>query len=273
MNTTTLLATALSATFGTMTFAAPPPDYMIDGVTSVTTSWAEARDFGLNLYDQLDDTQEQFWLALMGMNSTSWADANGAFGNGSGHCSATESENSFQVFGDSHAYFGIEDNQWAKGDGNAGTKVGFSLGWNCRVSGQFCVRGDGFGGGAGAVIILYPETDPTNQLVFIDLADGEGCRDFDLILPPGNYTVRATSNAFADSDIAPGEGANSWSQFAAEVNFEGIAHPDIDNSGHVDGFDLARFLAQWGSDNPDFDFNGDGVVDGQDLAILLSNWG
>ena len=54
---------------------------------------------------------------------------------------------------------------------------------------------------------------------------------------------------------------------------------DADNSGRVDGFDLARlaraFASQTGDANysPDVDLTRDGRVDGLDLAILADNFG
>lgn len=48
---------------------------------------------------------------------------------------------------------------------------------------------------------------------------------------------------------------------------------DVTHDGIVDGSDLARLLAAWGSANPDTDFNGDGDTNGSDLAVLLASWG
>lgn len=278
MNTNTtiktlFLASMASTSLGATALAAPPPMYEIDHVSTWTATWAEASDSQLGLDDQADDVQSIFWFALADLNSLSWADAGTAMGNGTGHCVAAEHENGFQIFGDTQAYYGVEDQQWAKGVGQAHTTVMFSLDWNCKVNGQFCVRGDDSGGGAQAIMAISPHGDPEDFIVMITLEDGDDCRNFDLILPPGEYVLRAYSDALADSAMVPDPGANSWSQFGGEVNFEGIADPDIDDNGVVDGVDLGRFLAMWGSDNPDFDFNGDGVVDGQDLALLLANWG
>ena len=47
---------------------------------------------------------------------------------------------------------------------------------------------------------------------------------------------------------------------------------DINNSGQVNGSDLAVLLAQWGGIGS-ADLNFDGVVNGVDLAALLSSWG
>ncbi len=51
---------------------------------------------------------------------------------------------------------------------------------------------------------------------------------------------------------------------------------DINESGVVNGIDLAAILAYWGTDGGKFrrtDANQDGTVDAQDLAIVLGGWG
>ena len=51
---------------------------------------------------------------------------------------------------------------------------------------------------------------------------------------------------------------------------------DIDDSGFVDGVDLAIILTNWGAPSPKYpasDINGDGIVNGVDLSIVLSSWG
>jgi hypothetical protein len=51
---------------------------------------------------------------------------------------------------------------------------------------------------------------------------------------------------------------------------------DINESGVVNGIDLAAILAYWGTDGGKFprtDANRDGTVDAQDLAIVLGGWG
>ena len=54
----------------------------------------------------------------------------------------------------------------------------------------------------------------------------------------------------------------------------GIDTPaDIDNSGAVNGADLALLLGAWGSAGGGADISRDGTVDGADLALLLNAWG
>lgn len=51
---------------------------------------------------------------------------------------------------------------------------------------------------------------------------------------------------------------------------------DVDQSGAVDGVDLATVLLNWGvpsAQYPRSDINSDGVVNGSDLALLLAAWG
>jgi len=51
---------------------------------------------------------------------------------------------------------------------------------------------------------------------------------------------------------------------------------DVDDSGAVNGVDLAVVLTNWGIPSPKYpgaDVNDDGVVDGTDLATVLAGWG
>jgi carboxypeptidase A2 len=52
-----------------------------------------------------------------------------------------------------------------------------------------------------------------------------------------------------------------------------VANPDFDDSGSVDGADLAYLLSVWGTADAAGDLNGDANVDGADLALLLASWG
>ena len=51
---------------------------------------------------------------------------------------------------------------------------------------------------------------------------------------------------------------------------------DVDQSGAVNGIDLAIVLQNWGIPSPKYpeaDIDGDGAVNGSDLALVLSTWG
>lgn len=48
---------------------------------------------------------------------------------------------------------------------------------------------------------------------------------------------------------------------------------DLNDSGAVDGEDLAMLLGMWGANGGVADINHDGIVDGADLAMLLATWG
>ncbi|MAJ47759.1 MAG: hypothetical protein CBC35_10920 [Planctomycetes bacterium TMED75] len=48
---------------------------------------------------------------------------------------------------------------------------------------------------------------------------------------------------------------------------------DLDSNLSIDGSDLTRLLAAWGTDDSESDLNGDGLVDGPDITVLLGNWG
>jgi hypothetical protein len=74
---------------------------------------------------------------------------------------------------------------------------------------------------------------------------------------------------------------NGWLEGSAGIEAQERPDPvicegDVNGSGTIDGTDLTRLLAFWGSDASSFpaaDINGDGLVDGVDLAMLLGNWG
>ena len=70
----------------------------------------------------------------------------------------------------------------------------------------------------------------------------------------------------------------------ADVNGNGVPDScdpipclaDVNNSGAVNGVDLAAVLGAWGTDGQaegDADITNDGIVDGEDLAYVLSGWG
>ncbi|MFM9145728.1 MAG: hypothetical protein ACKORL_10340, partial [Phycisphaerales bacterium] len=50
---------------------------------------------------------------------------------------------------------------------------------------------------------------------------------------------------------------------------------DLDASGTVNGVDLGRLLAAWGTcaSACQADLNDDGVVDGTDIGMLIAGWG
>lgn len=270
LTTTLCFTTAALLAVSTSALAAPP--FAIDSVDNQIDSWAQATDFPLDLNDVDSQVDGLLWFATNGLDTTAWADANSAWGTAHAHCFAVENLDGFQIFGDSSSAINVGPEQWAKGTGSATTAVNFSLTAPTKVCGQFCVRGDDAGGDAAAIAGLFPLNAPDELYVFITLEDGDDCRDFEIVLPSGQYTVRAYCDSLADADIAIEPDNSSWSQFGIELLFKELPSPDISGDGVVDGVDLARFLAQWGSNNPDFDFNGDGIVDGQDLAILLAAW-
>jgi len=77
--------------------------------------------------------------------------------------------------------------------------------------------------------------------------------------------------------LAQDLGAGSLVEAAVDdVQLVGVgclfAPADFDNSGAVDGSDLAVLLSQWGSSG-NADLNSDGTVGGPDLTLLLASWG
>ena len=50
---------------------------------------------------------------------------------------------------------------------------------------------------------------------------------------------------------------------------QGINQPINTTGGRNNQAGLAMFMSAWGTNNPQFDYNGDGIVDGADLGIFL----
>jgi hypothetical protein len=74
------------------------------------------------------------------------------------------------------------------------------------------------------------------------------------------------------SNMRNDQGSAPW----IEVTYKGGTPPctgDLNDSGVVDGVDLALILGFWGSDNATCDLDGSGLVDGADLTIVLGAWG
>ena len=70
---------------------------------------------------------------------------------------------------------------------------------------------------------------------------------------------------------------NAGGIFIDAVSLTALVCPgDIDDSGFVDGVDLAIILTNWGTPNPKYpeaDVDADGEVNASDLATVLSGWG
>jgi hypothetical protein len=74
------------------------------------------------------------------------------------------------------------------------------------------------------------------------------------------------------------DGCDIAGGFSTDQNLDGIPDEcqcigDVDDSGSVDGADLAILLGAWGPGGGAADLDGSGAVDGADLAILLGAWG
>ena len=93
-------------------------------------------------------------------------------------------------------------------------------------------------------------------------------------LQSGYYTFRVSISAGSDAGYDPGS-VDAWtSEHAAlEVSFIPRRPGDINADGVVDGNDLGKLFANWGTDDSDADVNGDGVVNGSDIGLLFANWG
>ena len=65
------------------------------------------------------------------------------------------------------------------------------------------------------------------------------------------------------------ESGDMWSAIAPAP---GLANPDINSDGQVDGADLGMLISDWGTTGPEADLNLDGIVNGGDLGVLLASW-
>ncbi len=73
--------------------------------------------------------------------------------------------------------------------------------------------------------------------------------------------------------IAVSAGLNPNVEIDAIARVRPVTHPaDIDQSGSVDGLDLATLLSAFGTDFFAADLDHSGLVDGPDLATLLAGW-
>lgn len=53
----------------------------------------------------------------------------------------------------------------------------------------------------------------------------------------------------------------------------GEDQPTLQNPIRATGLSIQGLLSAYGTDNPQYDFNGDGIVDGADLGYFLANYG
>jgi hypothetical protein len=67
--------------------------------------------------------------------------------------------------------------------------------------------------------------------------------------------------------------ANTNQSDADRDGFGDVCDADLDQSGMVNGIDLAILRAAFGTRSPNGDANGDGVVNALDLALLQSRFG
>lgn len=93
-----------------------------------------------------------------------------------------------------------------------------------------------------------------------------------LRLAAGMYVLRLEGEAYGDP-------TTDWAEAYAEIRVTPswldtpAMRADIDGNGMVDGQDLAKVLAGFGSEYDLADLDRSGWVDGTDLAILLGAWG
>ncbi|MCH2145719.1 MAG: hypothetical protein MK082_11335 [Phycisphaerales bacterium] len=263
----------LATGLGLATAAPLSADVLITDVDNAFITTAELTNPALALTDEDETMLVTEGFETEGTSLDAMAQVGDAWSAGNAHAFAEELEDGFRLFGDSDVAYNLEAPVSGSAMGDSATLVKVTLEADLtRVSGQFCVRSGGDSSIRQVLMSFYRTGESQNPLVYIDNESGDDCREFELLLPPGEYQFRSRAFTFMTTDLHASQASDSWCQYGGEVVFMEIADPDINNDGKVDGVDLGRFLAQWGSDNPDFDFNGDGKVDGQDLAILIGAW-
>ena len=126
----------------------------------------------------------------------------------------------------------------------------------------------------GSVKTLRLTTGPAvteHQLV----VDGESECNFSLwTMLEREWTAVSSESLIELRSLVPG---NAGGPIIDAVQVLLVACPgDTDDSGFVNGVDLAIILTNWGVPNPKYpqaDTNNDGIVDGADLATVLAGWG
>lgn len=89
-----------------------------------------------------------------------------------------------------------------------------------------------------------------------------------------SYTVTTTSDMVGEEALRPSGRDDLLGVLV--LNVSRSCPGDVDDSGVVNGVDLAALLNVWGTDGgkyPGADTNNDGIVNGIDLATVLSGWG
>ncbi len=147
----------------------------------------------------------------------------------------------------------------AFGDGGFGMSIAASDG---RVIVGAYTDNNENGNDAGAVYV-YERTSPTKWTEVAKILTHDGVED-DLF---GHSLGVVDNYLIVGQQVREMNGMQTGTVYAYR-----LCPADINNSGQVNGSDLAILLAQWGGIGP-ADLNFDGVVNGVDLAALLSAWG
>jgi hypothetical protein len=113
----------------------------------------------------------------------------------------------------------------------------------------------------GSTVLAVPDVnDVLAEVHFTAGTDASG--EFEIVL------AAATALSDVDGFEVP------YTASLATVNVGGLADPDLNDDGDVNGADLGLLLGQWGPcDGACADLNGDDEVNGADLGILLGSWG
>ena len=97
------------------------------------------------------------------------------------------------------------------------------------------------------------------------------CQTFEIELPAGNYTLhtqlQGEHSGAGELELMADMGAGISARALTPAE-----RADINRDGFVDGADLLKLLAYWGSDIEMVDINQDGTVNGGDITMLFAYW-
>lgn len=196
------------------------------------------------------------------------AETLGAYGAAGGIQNSTIGGNSIAASGSSFANGeGYDFNGFGIGAGDSMFQVVFDV--TADASARLFGSLESYDHGVSGVAL----TGPSGPVFSLDALGPSEELTFDetYSLPPGQYTLSASSTGSAFGDMFFYDYANSFFDVTLNVCSAG----DLDGDGRIGLSDLAALLANYGGPaTPEQgDLDGDGLVDLEDLSILLANYG
>lgn len=270
MNIAVPFATGLLITASS---ALAAPDVIYDNTTFSSDAESQVFDPAIPLNLMQDDEHDAFsWatsaqgsIADIATNTPTHAHAHGGV-------SGEAWENGFEARGYSRSTTEASNDQVCQALARNSVQLLMTIDEITRVTGRLCIAleetlQDSY---AITTFVRTYEDGSTDYVVSHAWNDPGDCRDFDIVLQPGQYMFWGIAVTHVENE---GDGSHdARAEFTVNMDFNSIFGPDIDLDGDVDGSDLAALLGGWGTQNPVLDFNGDQIVNGGDLAILLAAW-